>query len=52
MEEYANLGHMESVILDEDEGKSYYIPHHAALLDSSATTKLRVVCDRFWKKFK
>jgi len=52
MEEYVNLGHMERVNPGEKEEKSYYIPHHAVLRDSSATTKLCVVCNRFRKKFK
>lgn len=44
LREYLELGHMEPV--KESETPSYtpvYIPHHAILRDSSATTKLRVV---------
>ncbi|XP_029162198.1 uncharacterized protein LOC114933791 [Nylanderia fulva] len=43
--EYENLGHMIKIppteIVQPDQ--SYYIPHHAVLRDSSATTRLRVV---------
>ncbi|XP_029171148.1 uncharacterized protein LOC114940595 [Nylanderia fulva] len=45
LKEYENLGHMIKIppteIVQPDQ--SYYIPHHAVLRDSSATTRLRVV---------
>lgn len=46
MEEYLALGHMEEVI-DEDQipKRSFYLPHHAVIKESSLTTKVRVVFD-------
>jgi len=46
MEEYLDLGHMEEVI-DEDQipKRSFYLPHHAVIKESSLTTKVRVVFD-------
>lgn len=44
--EYEQLGHMIQVSPTEsavDSSQRYYIPHHAVLRDSSATTRLRVV---------
>ncbi|XP_011304741.1 uncharacterized protein [Fopius arisanus] len=42
MEEYISLGHM--TLCDETED-GYYLPHHAVIKESSATTKVRVVFD-------
>lgn len=45
MAEYKDLGHM-SVIADNSDSntqRSYYLPHHGVLRESSTTTKLRVV---------
>jgi len=46
MEEYLHLGHMEEVI-DENQipKRSAYLPHHAVIMESSLTTKVRVVFD-------
>ncbi|XP_018392978.1 PREDICTED: uncharacterized protein LOC108772032 [Cyphomyrmex costatus] len=43
--EYETLGHMTKVTPAEivTSNQVYYIPHHAVLRDSSATTRLRVV---------
>ncbi|XP_018392969.1 PREDICTED: uncharacterized protein LOC108772023, partial [Cyphomyrmex costatus] len=43
--EYETLGHMTKSSLSEiaNQEQAYYIPHHAVLCDSSATTRLRVV---------
>lgn len=45
LEEYENLGHMTKIEPTEvvKFKQAYYIPHHAVLRDSSATTRLRVV---------
>ena len=46
--EFLELGHMEEVPRNEIEispEKSFYLPHHCVLKDSSTTTKLRVVFD-------
>lgn len=42
MSEYISLGHMSECVINEAE-RSYYIPHHGVLRESSLTTKLRVV---------
>lgn len=44
LEEYIELGHM-SDITGVDDGKGYYMPHHAVFKESSLTTKTRVVFD-------
>lgn len=43
--EYERLGHITKITseLSVDPSWSYYIPHHAVLRDSSATTRMRVV---------
>ena len=44
MQEYVDLGHMREVIESPlDTRKSYYLPHHCVIKESSTTTKLRVV---------
>lgn len=43
MQEYLNLKHMR--LLKYDDGKCYFLPHHAVLNQNSLTTKLRVVFD-------
>lgn len=48
MTEYQELDHMRPVPKEEvvvDSQKSFYLPHHAVIKDSSSTTKLRVVFD-------
>lgn len=42
LDEYIHLGHMETVV--DDNNPHYYIPHHAVFKESS-TTRLRVVFD-------
>ncbi|XP_012521918.1 uncharacterized protein LOC105828224 [Monomorium pharaonis] len=42
-QEYIDLGHM-SLVSDDSEG-GYYLPHHAVMKSSNATTKVRVVFD-------
>ncbi|CAK9797165.1 hypothetical protein ANTQUA_LOCUS1055 [Anthophora quadrimaculata] len=44
LKEYVQLGHMTEVSDDRD-SEGYYLPHHAVIKDSSATTKVRVVFD-------
>ncbi|XP_036147416.1 uncharacterized protein LOC118647173 [Monomorium pharaonis] len=43
MKEYIDLGHM--TLLFNDSGDGYYLPHHAVVKNTSATTKVRVVFD-------
>lgn len=49
MTEYEILGHMKEVPIDindlTDDELAYYVPHHAVLKDTSATTPCRVVFD-------
>lgn len=45
MSEYLKLGHMEKVPEHDLDSKSFYLPHHAVIKESSSTTKLRVVFD-------
>ncbi|XP_008179733.1 uncharacterized protein LOC103308325 [Acyrthosiphon pisum] len=47
MKEYEELGHMELVKdeVDEIEGETCYLPHHAVRKEDSTSTKLRVVFD-------
>ncbi|GBM34155.1 hypothetical protein AVEN_256516-1 [Araneus ventricosus] len=44
LQEYLDLGHMKQII-DEDNTKSYYIPHHCIYKPEKTTTPLRVVFD-------
>ncbi|GBM81611.1 hypothetical protein AVEN_82341-1 [Araneus ventricosus] len=44
LQEYLDLGHMQQII-DEDNTKSYYIPHHCIYKPEKTTTPLRVVFD-------
>ncbi|GBN28332.1 hypothetical protein AVEN_118861-1, partial [Araneus ventricosus] len=44
LQEYLDLGHMQQ-IMDEDNTKSYYIPHHCIYKPEKTTTPLRVVFD-------
>ncbi|XP_018406264.1 PREDICTED: uncharacterized protein LOC108782481 [Cyphomyrmex costatus] len=46
LDEYRTLGHMNQIqnpAMPSLTGQSYYIPHHAVIRTSSATTRLRVV---------
>ena len=43
MEEYVSLGHMS--LVNDDSSSRYYLPHHAVVKATSATTKTRVVFD-------
>lgn len=43
MSEYISLGHMSECHHTNKDQKSYFIPHHGVLRESSSTTKLRVV---------
>ena len=48
IKEFLDLGHMEKIPESEihiDADKSFYLPHHCVLKESSSTTKLRVVFD-------
>ncbi|KAK9731680.1 hypothetical protein QE152_g13489 [Popillia japonica] len=45
MQEYQDLGHMTVVNESQEQGVSYYLPHHAVFKDTSITTKTRVVFD-------
>ncbi|XP_049886542.1 uncharacterized protein LOC126381028 isoform X1 [Pectinophora gossypiella] len=45
MEEYEALGHMSENTEQKTSTKSYYLPHHGVVRESSLTTKLRVVFD-------
>ncbi|GBN03968.1 hypothetical protein AVEN_20935-1 [Araneus ventricosus] len=44
LQEYLDLGHMQQII-DEDNTKSYYIPHQCIYKPQKTTTPLRVVFD-------
>ena len=47
-QEFLDTGHMELVPPEEErilDAKSFYLPHHGVLKESSTTTKLRVVFD-------
>lgn len=44
MDEYIKLGHM-SALSDSNDQRINYLPHHAVIKESSASTKLRVVFD-------
>ncbi|XP_076384529.1 uncharacterized protein LOC143263451 [Megalopta genalis] len=43
--EYLALGHLTQVGSDEPQSPGFYLPHHAVVKSSSATTKVRVVFD-------
>ncbi|XP_076383121.1 uncharacterized protein LOC143260686 [Megalopta genalis] len=43
--EYLALGHLTQVGTDEPQSPGFYLPHHAVVKSSSATTKVRVVFD-------
>lgn len=45
LDEYEKLGHMEPLkeVEPENEGKAYYLPHHAVIKECSTLTKLRVL---------
>lgn len=46
MNEYIDLGHMRPATVNEkQDGRAYFLPHHAVVKESSETTKLRVVFD-------
>ncbi|XP_015432787.1 PREDICTED: uncharacterized protein LOC107188906, partial [Dufourea novaeangliae] len=45
LDEYRVLGHMYEITTLEDNKNGFYLPHHAVVKESSATTKVRVVFD-------
>ena len=45
LKEYENLGHMTNITDTDNPDEGYYLPHHAVIKESSATTKIRVVFD-------
>ncbi|XP_073841434.1 uncharacterized protein [Musca autumnalis] len=45
MQEYEQLGHMQTIDVGTVSNKKYFIPHHCVLKPDSTTTKLRVVFD-------
>ncbi|XP_055643257.1 uncharacterized protein LOC129779669 [Toxorhynchites rutilus septentrionalis] len=47
-EEYAALGHMQLVSVDD--GERVYLPHHPVVIESSTTKKVRVMFDASSKK--
>lgn len=49
MAEYINMGHMSKIDDEKDDGRSYYLAHHAVIKATRLTTKVRVVFDASMK---